>query len=210
MPWSRSLPDPESRERRAWVWAAALQASAVVVELLVAPRANSGTLWSDAAHNGNDILLICLSAWPSWATVITRRKFEPTRKSRWRHRAEIVNIFTLMATGAAIMYTGYLGLTGRPQIVHFDQAWPILALSCAVNILVYAVIRPFRQHGHVQVLGWHQLWDVGTSLLATIILWAGSRVSDPSLDKVAMIIIGTAMFLHWPLHALLARNGHRH
>ncbi|MBI2984238.1 MAG: hypothetical protein HYY50_01275 [Candidatus Kerfeldbacteria bacterium] len=187
------MPNARSSENRSWLLAFSLQTAVVILECWSAGRTGSRALWSDFAHNANDVLLLILTALPTW-------------QRGWRQPSLWVNIISLELSGLGAVLFGYRALHQVGSPVDYEHAWPVAVVSLVANLTIYGIVRPYRHHPHVQVFGWHQLWDVAAALSAAILLGAGSARPTLPLDAIATITIGCAMILHWPVTKLFERN----
>lgn len=192
---------------RMWMLALLIQVAVVIVELIAIDRSDSRALISDMLHNSADVLLLMMTAVPFIMAAARQPDYRAIK--RFQRATLIVNIIALTGSGATGILIG-LETFNHHQPVHYEHAWPAAVASLVGNILIYGVVRPFRHDHGSKVFGWHQLWDVGAALTATVALWAGTRINVPQLDGIACITIGIAMCLHWPMAWLFERNGHHH
>lgn len=196
-------PGQSAGELGVWATVVVLQVVLVEIERRVFHSSGSTTILSDLWHNSSDVLQALISGSPVFVCFITGWSLSKLLAQRLDVVAGIVNIAALILSGVWAIAIGWARL--HTQIpVDYEQAWPIVAVSCAVNTFCFLLVHRIKSVGALTYTV-HMFWDIVATLIGAISLYRGSLQPTSRHDAQATIIMGLFMIFHWPVTWLIHR-----
>ncbi|MGO4390365.1 CDF family Co(II)/Ni(II) efflux transporter DmeF [Variovorax sp. M-6] len=195
---------------RATLWAAALTALMMVVEIAGGWAFNSMALLADGWHMSSHTVALGLSV---AAYVAARRFADDHRFAFGTWKIEILGGYTsaiLLAMVAASMLYQSIERLLAPTAIHYDQAIMIAIVGLLVNLACAWLLRGGHHHGHhhhdhdahghhdlnLRSAYVHVVADAATSVLAIVALFGGKLWGASWLDPV-MGIVGAVLVAAW-------------
>ncbi len=208
-PHPYALPAGTEPTRRHLLFAVALTAVVLIVEVAGGIWSNSLALMSDAAHVLTDLVSLALSL---GAFMIAARPVSKERTFGW-HRAEVfaalVNGMLLLLITAGLLRAAILRLQNPPE-VRIGGMMIIAVAGLMANALIALRLRG-HAHGDLNIRSayLHVLADLGGSvgvvIAALIMLPTGWYIADPIISIVIALAIlaGSIRLLRETAHILL-------
>jgi cobalt-zinc-cadmium efflux system protein len=208
-PHQFALPAGNGRTRRNLLFAVALTAVVLVIEVIGGVLSGSLALISDAAHVFTDLISLGLSL---GAFLLAARPVSKERTFGW-HRAEVfaalLNGILLLLISLGLLYESIHRLQNPPE-VHLGSMLVVAIAGLIANLVIALRLRG-HAHGDLNIRSayLHVLADLGGSVgvvvAAAIMLPTKWYLADPiiSLLITVAILVGSFRLLRQTAHILL-------